>query len=853
MIMITNDIPVQQHTPVIQQYLGFKHQHPDKLLFFRMGDFYELFFEDARKAARLLDITLTKRGQSADEPIPMAGVPFHALDNYLARLVRMGESVVICEQIGDPAASRGPVERKITRIVTPGTVTDEALLEQRQDSCLMAIHEENQNIGIAWLDLSSGRFKLMELNGIDLLAAELKRINPTEILLGDNTDINVLELTNCRITARPVWYFEYASARQQIKKQYHLESLKGLDYENMQTAIAAAGAALHYARETQCRDLFHIQPITVDRREEWIILDPVSRRNLELAQDLSGKKQNSLISIMDKSATAMGGRMLQRWLFQPIRDHGQLRLRHHSVDQFLNNQNYIGLRELLSSVNDMERIISRVALSSARPRDLVQLRETLEMLPVVRACLSGLDSPRIQDLLNNIDPLPELKSYLDHALVTAPPLTVRDGGVIAEGFDQQLDELRKLSSDVGTYLIELEARERLRTGLTNLKVGYNRVHGYYIEISRLHSDSVPPEYHRRQTLKTTERFITEELKQFETKVLGAREQALSLEKMLYDTVLKRTSDDLVAVQTTANAIAELDVLSTFAERADLLGYSRPEFSTTPGISIQNGRHPVVEQIQTEPFIANDLIMDDQQRMLIITGPNMGGKSTYMRQTALIVNLAHIGSFVPAETATIGPIDRIFTRIGASDDLASGHSTFMVEMVETANILNYATGHSLVLMDEIGRGTSTYDGLALAWACASHLATTVRAYTLFATHYFELTELAEILEGTVNLHFDAIEHGDKIVFMHSVKPGPANRSYGLQVAALAGIPRAVIDYAQQRLSAIETGAAPAGDTGPQTDLFYREHPLAREINQLNPDTITPKQALEILYRLKNSQD
>ncbi len=850
--MISIDFPIRQHTPVIQQYLGFKHQHPDKLLFFRMGDFYELFFDDARKAASLLNITLTKRGQSADEPIPMAGVPFHAVENYLARLIRLGESVVICEQIGDPATSKGPVERRITRIVTPGTVTDEALLEQRQDSSLVAIHIDKQGIGIANLDLCSGRFRVMQLENIEFVAAELKRIGPSEILTSDNINRDILTSAMCRITTRPGAYFEYDQAKQQLLRQYQLPSFKGMDIDNLDRAICAAGAALLYARETQCQDLLHLQPISVEQREDWVILDTISRRNLELVQDLSGRKQHSLLNILDVTTTAMGGRLLRRWLLQPLRSQQQLHQRHAAVAKLLINQNYTGMRTLLGSISDIERIITRVALNSARPRDLISLRSTLAALPAMRDFLLTLDSSRIQELGNLIDPLPGLKTYLDLALIEEPPVTLRDGGVIADGFDPQLDDLRQLSSDVSAYLLDLEQREKLRTGLANLKVGYNRVHGYYIEISRLHSHSVPAEYHRRQTLKGTERFITEELKQFEDKVLSARGKSLAREKLLYETVLQRINTDLTSVQTTAAALAELDVLATFAERANLLNYHQPEFSQKPGILIKNGRHPVVEQIQQEPFIGNDLRMDEQQRMLVITGPNMGGKSTYMRQTALIVILAHIGSFVPADTAVIGPIDRIFTRIGASDDLASGQSTFMVEMIETANILNNATSQSLVLMDEIGRGTSTYDGLALAWACASCLASSIKSYTLFATHYFELTELANVLAGTINLHFEAVEHGDRIVFLHSVKPGPASRSYGLQVAQLAGIPKSVIVSARQRLETMETSQTAAAVPAPPSDPVYREHPLVGELKTINPDLITPQQALEILYKLKKLQ-
>ena len=852
--MQTSESSLHQHTPVIQQYLGFKNRHPDKLLFFRMGDFYELFFEDAKKAARLLDITLTKRGQSAGEPIPMAGVPFHAVENYLAKLVRMGESIVIVEQIGDPSQSKGPVERKVARIITPGTATDDALLEQHQDCMLVVIFVDKSGIGIASLDLSSGQFRVIEVEDSKALQYELKRINPSEILLTEGYE-KIVESgsVNCRITTRPDDYFSASSATELIKRQYFLKSLKGQGFEELKHAQCAAGAALQYARETQCRDLIHIKPITVEYKTDWITLDPISRRNLELINDISGRNQNCLLNILDSTSNAMGSRLLRRWIYQPIRNHALLRLRHDAVSQLLQNQNYTSLRNLLESISDIERTISRVSLGSARPRDLIQLRESLETLPLIHKFLIHKDSPRLQELLSEIDLLPELKTFLYSALIESPPLTIRDGGVIADGFDDELDEFRNLSADVGEHLIKLEEREKKRTGLSGLKVGYNRVHGYYIEISRLHSSSVPADYHRRQTLKATERFITEELKQFEDKVLSAREKSLAREKMLYEKILLRIGEDLVAIQSIATAIAELDVLSTFSERAAILNYSRPEFSDVPGISIKNGRHPVVEQIQIEPFIANDVLMNDKQRMLLITGPNMGGKSTYMRQTALIVILTHIGSFVPADSAVIGPIDRIYTRIGASDDLASGQSTFMVEMVETANILNTASNQSLVLIDEIGRGTSTYDGLALAWACAYHLITEIKAFTLFATHYFELTEMAESQEATVNLHFDAIEHNDKVIFMHRVKQGPANQSYGLQVAQLAGIPKSVIEYAKQRLDEIESEPLKSYAGRSQKDLFNKEDPVASELKQIDPDNITPIEALELIYKLKKFQD
>jgi DNA mismatch repair protein MutS len=843
------------HTPVMQQYLGFKQQYPDMLLFFRMGDFYELFYEDAARAARLLDIALTTRGRSGGEPIPMAGVPYHAVDSYLAKLVQLGESVVICEQIGDPALARGPVERKVVRIITPGTVTDEALLEERRDCLLLAAHRLGERLGLAWLDLASGRFSLMEMEDQEVLEAELKRLQPAEILVSEDSPLHDGLGGGCRVTTSAPWNFQLQACTDRLLRQYDVGSLAGFGCESMSAAVCAAGAILQYAGETQCRDLLHLQPPRAQRREDGIILDAVSRRNLELERDLSGRRDHSLLQVLDTTVTAMGGRLLGRWLQQPLRHHDVLRLRHDAVASLLLNRHYVGIRESLRGVRDMERILTRIALQSARPRDLAQLRDSLEAGPGFRDSLAHMDSPHIQALLGEIETHPELHAYLERALVEAPPVTLRDGGVIATGFDADLDELRRLSSDVNQHLLDLEKRERERTGLANLKVGYNRVHGYYIEISRVHSHDVPADYHRRQTLKATERFITDELKNFEDKVLSARDRALAREKQLYQDMLDRVCAELATLQRTAAAIAECDVLAAFAERADLLDLNRPDFCDEPGVHIEGGRHPVVEQLQNEPFIANDTLLTDQRRMLIITGPNMGGKSTYMRQTALIVILAHIGSFVPARSARLGPVDRIFTRIGAADDLAGGRSTFMVEMVETANILNNATEHSLVLMDEIGRGTGTYDGLALAWACAAHLASEVRAFTLFATHYFELTALADQLDNVRNVHLDAVEHGDRIIFMHSVKDGPASRSYGLQVAQLAGVPRTIIDSARQRLQEIEqTPPAAASPPPPQTDLFEdRKQGLIAALRETEPDHLTPRQALDLLYRLRTLLD
>ncbi len=845
--------PPTQHTPVMQQYLGFKAQHPDRLLFFRMGDFYELFYEDAKRAARLLDITLTARGKSAGDPIPMAGVPYHAAESYLAKLVRLGESVVICEQVGDPALSKGPVEREIARIITPGTITDEALLEDRQDNLLIAVHADKASFGLASVELSSGLFSLMELESIESLNTELARLQAAEILISEDSKfIDALSLPDKAISQRVPWHFEFSSAEQNLRDQFKVKELDGFGCSDMTTAICAAGALLCYLDETQRTRLVHLQNPRVEHNDDCIVMDSVCRRNLELDQEINGARNHTLLKVIDTTKTAMGSRLLKRWLNRPVRDQQELQFRFAAVESLLHNRCFIDFLEPLQSVADVERILTRVALRSARPNDLVALRNTLSVLPAIKNLLAQIDSPLLATINNNMHAFPELYSLLCKAVKEVPTTVIRDGGVIADGYDTELDKLRNLSNDASAFLTQLELRERERTGIQTLKVGYNRVHGYYIEISRTQSANVPTDYHRRQTLKATERFITPELKEFEDKALSARERALAREKALYEELLDIICDDLSRLQICSQDIAKLDVLLSFSERAETLDYSKPEMRKQRGINIQNGRHPVVEQIQTEPFIANDVAMDDNNQMLIITGPNMGGKSTYMRQTALIIILAHIGSYVPAESAVIGPIDRIFTRIGASDDLASGRSTFMVEMTETANILNNATENSLVIMDEIGRGTSTFDGLALAWACAEHLAKTISSLTLFATHYFELTALPDQIDTISNVHLDAIEHKDKIIFLHSVKEGPANQSYGLQVAALAGVANTVIKKAKTRLSIMESShheQEHSDQQGPQVELFNQIDPLHETLSDIDPEELTPKEALEVIYKLK----
>ncbi len=835
----------------MQQYLGFKAQHPGTLLFYRMGDFYELFFDDARRAAALLGIALTARGQSAGEPIPMAGVPAHAVDQYLARLVKVGESVVICDQVGDPATSRGPVERRITRIVTPGTATDDALLDGRRDNWLAALHGAGRCIGLAAIDLGGGRFILGELDGDSTLADELERLQPSEILLSEDSPLQPLLAVRRGVKLRPPWCFDTDTARRALMRQFGVSDLAGFGCDGMRAAIAAAGAALQYAADTQRSALPHLKPPRVEHSRETIVLDAASRRNLEIDASLAGIPQNTLVAVMDSTVTPMGGRNLRRWLTRPLRDPSTVGARHQAVQVLLEEAAHPGVRECLRRFGDVERILARVALKSARPRDLAQLRDALAGLPVLRARIARADAPALAAIHEDIGEFPELHGLLARAIVGSPPIWLRDGGVIAAGYDAELDALRALSGDAGQFLAELEQRERAASGIANLKVGYNKVHGFYIEVSRAHAERVPPRYQRRQTLKAAERYITPELKVHEDRVLSAGGRALARERHLYEALLEQLQSHLPRLQDSAAAIAALDTLACYAERAEALNLSCPTLDGRPGIEIVAGRHPVVEQRGGEPFIPNDLDLNETRRMLVITGPNMGGKSTYMRQTALVVLLAHAGSFVPAQSARIGPVDRIFTRIGAADDLASGRSTFMVEMTETASILRHATAESLVLMDEIGRGTSTFDGLALAWATAQALARDIRAWTLFATHYFELTALAEESAAVANVHLDAVEHRDQIVFLRRVKDGPADRSYGLHVALLAGVPREVIERAQRYLEGLESSprSASAAPATPQLSLFEPHARLIEALRAADPDTLSPREALALLYGLR----
>jgi DNA mismatch repair protein MutS len=853
------------HTPVMQQYLRIKADHPDTLLFYRMGDFYELFYGDARRAAALLDIALTTRGQSAGEPIPMAGVPVHSVEGYLGRLLRRGESVAICEQIGDPAKSKGPVERQVVRVITPGTVTEDALLEKDRATLLAALLRDGERFGLAWLELSSGRFTILEARGPAALAAELERLRPAELLVREDQ----APTGNPIVTReRAPWHFELAAASRALTDQLGTLDLRGFGADELPLAIGAAGALLQYVRDTQRTALPHIRALHVEETGDALALDAATRRNLELDSSLSGNDSATLLAVLDTTVTGMGARALRRWLGRPVSQRGLLRQRFHAIGALGAARAFAPLHSQLRAIGDLERILARIALRSTRPRDLVQLRNALGELPPLRATLGAVDSPLLRELHAQTTDHDAERALLTAAIAAEPPVYLRDGDVIAAGYDAELDELRHTAAHTDEFLLELEQRERTRTGLAGLKLGFNRVQGFFIEIPRAQAERVPADYLRRQTVKSAERFITPELKGFEDKVLGARERALAREKELFDALLTRLIEHLSALQGTAMALADVDALAALAERAATLGWNEPELVDEPCLHLVGARHPVVERFSDAPFVPNDLDLHARRRMLIITGPNMGGKSTYMRQTALIAVLAHIGSYVPAQSARIGPLDRIYTRIGAGDDLAGGRSTFMVEMSETANILHNASERSLVLMDEIGRGTSTFDGLSLAWAVARHLATEVRAFTLFATHYFELTALGAELEACANVHLDATEHGDSLVFLHAVREGPANRSYGLAVAKLAGVPASVIARARDYLAELEAtrdgGAlhAPQGNAHGQGELALFAAPIAAppapppgpselelKLAQIEPDALTPRQALALMYELK----
>lgn len=869
------------HTPMMQQYFKIKREHKNELVFYRMGDFYEMFYEDARIASEILDITLTARGKSGGEPIPMAGIPFHAAENYIAKLVRNGHSVAVCEQVGDPATSKGPVERQVLRIVTPGTLTDEAFLDAKRDNILCAIdYKQQEMFGIAYLDLSIGRFCVLEMTGLNALLSELQRIRPAELLISEDFPYQTSLDHYSGIRRQSPWMFDYDSAYEQLTRQFKTRDLSGFGCQDLTLAIRAAGCLIQYAKDTQRNQLPHINSLSKESRSEYIMLDSASRKNLEIDVNLSGETKHTLAWIMDACKTPMGSRLLRRWLNQPLRNREVIIERQNAVSQLTDNYQFDALQDSLKHIGDVERILSRVALRSARPRDLSRLRDSLLRLPKIQTDLKFANTPKLVALSHELSEHPECTDLLGKALVDNPPVTIRDGGVIAEGFDTELDELRNLSENAGHFLIDLEQREKEKTGLSSLKVGYNRVHGYFIEISKAQATEAPTEYIRRQTLKNAERFITPELKAFEDKALSSKSRALSREKALYESLIDYLNEIFEPLQRTARALAELDVLTNFAERAQNLNLKAPRFTDDNSLYIQQGRHLIVEQLSSDPFVPNDVLLNAKRKMLIITGPNMGGKSTYMRQTALIIILSHTGSFVPAEDALIGPIDQIFTRMGSSDDTAGGRSTFMVEMTETANILNNATENSLVLMDEVGRGTSTFDGLSLAWSSATFLAQQIKSYSLFATHYFEMTQLADDYDNCINVHLSATEYDDKIIFLHNVLEGAASQSYGLQVAKLAGVPNEVIDMAKtilkklegqeasdqqktdvtvndQPFKAVALTAASKTNTRSdkhsviQKDLFAATpSEVELKLNAIDLDSLTPKAALDVLYQLKS---
>ncbi|KTD32366.1 DNA mismatch repair protein MutS [Legionella moravica] len=834
------------HTPMMQQYLRIKSDYPDMLLFYRMGDFYELFFDDAKRAAHLLDLTLTHRGQSAGKPIPMAGLPYHAVEGYLARLLKKGESVAICEQVGDPATSKGPVERQVTRIITPGTVTDEALLDAKKDNLLLALHQHKHKTGLAWVDLSSGRFHLLELIEESHLSAELNRLQPAEILVEESSKLYDY-CSEFTVKRRPGWEFSSDSALQQVREQFSVTDLTAFGEQEHPTALIAAGALLAYLKTTQKQALPHLTSMILEHSHDYLQLDAATQKHLELIENVHGGNNHTLLSVLDHTACSMGSRLLKRWLGRPLKQHSLIQSRQQSIKEIINAEQIALIHPILKHCCDVERIVSRIALKSARPRDLVALRNTLALLPELKEALKDNESPLINQLKIQISPLPILHELLIAAIIDNPPVLIRDGGVIAPGFDEELDELQSLSTHANEKLIHLEQAEKQRTGLSTLKFGFNNVQGYYIELSKAQAEKAPTEYLRKQTLKNVERYITPELKVFEEKVLTAQVKALAREKWLYDNLLVEIQEYLNELTTLAQALAELDVLFTLAERAQSLNWNCPELVEASGITIESGRHPVIEQLVPDQYIANSVSLNPKHNMLLITGPNMGGKSTYMRQTALIVLLAHIGSFVPADKAILGPIDRIFTRIGSSDDLASGRSTFMVEMTETAHILRQATHESLVLIDEIGRGTSTYDGMALAYACCAYLATTLKAYTLFSTHYFELTRLPEEWPCIRNVHLKASLDTGRIIFLYKVEEGATDRSYGLEVAALAGIPSEVLHLANHHLNHIQENKPQSTTASPI--IVPKRSPVLDKLARIDPDRLSAREALDLIYQLK----
>lgn len=844
--------PTLEHTPMIRQYLHIKSQYPNILVLYRLGDFYELFFEDAVQTAQLLNITLTSRGQSAGKPVPMAGIPYHALDHYLAKLIQAGKSVAICEQMED-APTTGPIRREITRLITPGTLSEDLLLDAEHDNILMVITTDNQRFGYAAVEIISGRFWVQELDTLGALSAELERLKPAEVLLNDGFSLppNFLQAT-AAIEYRPKWEFSFSQAKRLLCEQFDIKDLHNLGIEHLPLGITAAGCMLQYLQHTHQKKIFHLHPPKTEHTQTTIFLDATTRKNLELTSHPRTESSHTLFGLLNKNATAMGTRLLRRWINHPIRDRTELKHRQQAITVLHQHPEKIpALASILKKMGDLERSVGRLALGSAKPKDLLHVRTALETLPLLDEQRQPFrKNPKLSQLIISAHEFRPVVQLLGAALSSTPSAHIRDGQVIAQGYDTQLDELRHLANNANDYLLALEKKERETTGIASLKFGYNRVFGYYIEISKGQADNAPSHYIRRQTLKNCERFIIPELQTFEEKILSSRNKALAREKWLYEDLLHRLEPYHRMLQLCAEKLAELDVLNTLAERAITLRYVAPEFVAEPIIQITAGRHPIVEHSHTEPFVPNDVLLTPNRRLLLITGPNMGGKSTYMRQTALIVILAHIGSFVPAEKAIIGPIDQIFTRIGASDDLSAGKSTFMVEMSETAYILHHATTQSLVLMDEIGRGTSTFDGLALAYATAEYLSSYLQAFTLFSTHYFELTALGNTHAGICNVHLDALEQEEHFVLLHTVKEGPANKSYGIQVARLAGLPKSVLETAQNKLTSLEEKIPNHSKENKKflVNSHPSVHPALQLLSTVHPDELTPKAALDFLYRL-----
>ena len=837
-----NDL--SHHTPMMQQYWRIKSAHPSHLLFYRMGDFYELFYEDAQTAAQVLDISLTKRGASAGEPIPMAGVPWHAMEPYLAKLVKMGYTVAICEQLGDPATSKGPVDRDVVRIVTPGTLSDEDLLDEKSDNLILAITRRSDHFGVSSLELASGRFSLTEPKSLPEVCAELHRLQPAEVLIDDElTDISLPAIGLQRYC--PSWQFETANAVDALQRHYHVRNLHGFGLNGVDGGIGAAAALLQYVKDTQRTALPHLKAPVLEPMHDAMQLDPATRRNLEISSNIRGGDEHTLFRVLDKTSTAMGSRLLKRWLHRPLAVRASIEQRSRAIASLIAHNELSSLHQSLRTVGDLERILARVALGNARPRDLLRLKHAMNAIPVILEKVHSVNCDALKQLVSGLQTFDQHQALLQQAIAEDAPTLVRDGGVIASGFNVELDELRELSEGVEGFLARIEAEEKAKTNIPTLRAGFNKIHGFFIEISRGQAHHAPAHYIRRQTLKNSERFVTEALTQQEERVLKGSARALLLEKQLYEEILTTLRADIAALQSCAESLASLDVLTTLAERAQTLRYVKPHMHDGYGMNISNGRHPVVEHFNDEAFIPNDIVFEDTQRTQIITGPNMGGKSTYMRQTALICLLAHVGSFVPADNADIGIVDRIFTRIGASDDVAGGSSTFMVEMTETANILHHATERSLILLDEIGRGTSTYDGLALAWACAEHIHQRIKAMTLFATHYFELTALANRLPAMINRHVSATEHGDTIVFLHKIEDGPASKSYGIHVAQLAGLPASVVALARAHLGQLETLAPIKSEAKKMPS-----HPALTLLDAVDTDSITPREALDLIYQLKS---